>query len=211
MSRTPYFWVWAHSGAQNGSGRENPIWTCFVTATWQFWTKNGVKSAFLVGLRQNKAQKWWKHVKICFKRSFSVVLTHFGTHHSTQASSRGAWARMHTRQHFVILTSFELQNRPRPKKKERPFHSFLCAFSSFLGFILPKTDQICTFYANLVQKMTIFEAFGKFSLKNGVKSAFLVGFRQNKAQKWWKHVKICLKRSFSGVWVHLGPKSVSGA
>ena len=102
-------------------------------------------------------------------------------------------------------------SRIDPDPHERPYHSFLCVFSSFLGFILPKTDQNCTFYANLVQKMTIFEAFGKFWLKNGVKSALLVGFRQNKAQKWWKHVKICLKRSFSGVWVHLGPKSVSGA
>ena len=117
MSRTPFFGVWAHSWAQNGPGRENPIWTCFVTATWPFWTKNGVKSAFLVGLRQNKAQKWWKHVKTCLERPFSVALTHFGTHHSTQAPSRGAWARMHTRQHFVILTSFELQNRPRPQRK----------------------------------------------------------------------------------------------
>ena len=143
---------------------------------------------------------------------FSVVLTHFGTPHSTKASSRGAWAPMHTRQHFVILTSFELQNRPRPPPHERRFHSFLCVFFlPSLGFILPKTDQNCTFYGNLVQKMTIFETFGKFWLKNDVKSAFLVGFRQNKAQKWWKHVKICLKRSFSGVWVHLGPKSVSGA
>ena len=104
-------------GLKNGPGRENPIWTCFVTATWQFWTKYGVKTVFLVGLRQNKAQKWWKHVKICLERSFSVVLTHFGTHYSTQASARGAWARMYTRQHFVILTSFELQNRPRPKRK----------------------------------------------------------------------------------------------
>ena len=143
------------------------------------------------------------------KRSYSVVLTHFGTHHSTQASSRGAWARMHTRQHFVILTSFELQNRPRPPRKT--FSLIFMCFFIISGFYLPKYDQNCTFYANLVQKMTIFEAFGKFWLENGVKSAFLVGFRQNKAQKWWKHVKICLKRFFSGVWVHLGPKSVSGA
>ena len=78
MSRKPIFGVWGHSGAQNGPGRENPIWTCFVTATWQFWTKNGVKSAFLVGLRQNKAQKWWKHVKICLKRSFSGVWVYSG-------------------------------------------------------------------------------------------------------------------------------------
>ena len=127
MSRKPIFGVWGHSGAQNGPGRENPIWTCFVTATWQFWTKNGVKSAFLVGLRQNKAQKWWKHVKICLERSFSAVLIHFGTHHSTQASSRGAWARMDTRQHFVILTSFELQNRPRPKRETFAL-IFMCFF-----------------------------------------------------------------------------------
>ena len=95
--------------------------------------------------------------------------------------------------------------------KVRRFKYKIYPFSSFLGFILPKTAQNCTFYANLVQKMTIFEAFGKFWLKNGVKSAFLVSFRQNKSHKWWKHVKICLKRSFSWVWVHLGPKSVSGA
>ena len=160
MSRKPIFGVWGHSGAQNGPGRENPIWTCFVTATWQFWTKNGVKSAFLVGLRQNKAQKWWKHVKICLKRSFAVVLTHFGTHHSTQASSRGAWARMHTRQHFVTLTSFELQNRPRPPRKTLSL-IFMC-FSSFLGFILPKTDQNCTFNANVGQKMTILRHLENF-------------------------------------------------
>ena len=39
-------------------GAKNSIWICFATATWLFWTKNGVKSAFLVGLGQNKAQKW---------------------------------------------------------------------------------------------------------------------------------------------------------
>ena len=111
------------------------------------------------------------------------------------------------------ISSFSpiLSSRIDPDPHERPYHSFLCVFSSFLGFILPKTDQNCTFYANLVQKMTIFEAFGKFWLKNGVKSAFLVSFRQNKSHKWWKHVKICLKRSISWVWVHFGPKSVSGA
>ena len=187
MPRTPFFGVWAHSWAQNGPGRENPIWTCFVTATWQFWTKNGVKSAFLVGLRQNKAQKWWKHVKTCLERSFSVVLTHFGTHHSTQASSRGAWARMHTRQHFVILTSFELQNRPRPPRKT--FWLIFMCFFIIPGLYFAQTDQNCTFYANLVQKMTIFEAYGKFWLKNGVKSAFLVSFRQNKSHKYWSKTK----------------------
>ena len=92
--------------------------------------ENGVKSAFLVGLRQNKAQKWWKHIKICLKTSFSVVVTHFGTHYSTQASSRGAWARMYTRQHFVILTSFELQNRSR-----LPRMTFSLIFMCF--FIIP--------------------------------------------------------------------------
>ena len=140
MSRKPIFGVWGHSGAQNGPGRENPIWTCFVTATWPFWTKNGVKSAFLVGLRQNKVQKWWKHVKICQKWSFSVVLTHFGTHHSTQASSRGAWARMDTRQHFVILTSFELQNRPRPPRKTYSL-IFMCFFIIFWALFCPKPTR----------------------------------------------------------------------
>ena len=177
MSRTPFFGVWAHSWAENGPGRENPIWTCFVTATWQFWTKNGVKSAFLVGLRQNKAQKWWKHVKTCLERPFSVVLTHFGTHHSTQASSGLGCTRDRISSFWPLSSS-----RIDPDPHERPYHSFLCVFSSFLGFILPETDQNCTFYANSVQKMIIFEASGKFWLKNGVKSAFLIGFRQNKAK-----------------------------
>ena len=182
MSRQPIIGVWGHSEAQNGPGRENPIWTCFVTATWPFWTKNGVKSAFLVGLRQNKAQKWWKHVKTCLERPFSVVLTHFGTHHSTQASSRGAWARMHTRQHFVILTSFELQNRPRPPRKT--FSLIFMCFFIISGLYFAQNRPDLHFLCKFSEKMTIFEAFGKFWLKNGVKSAFLVGFRQNKAQKW---------------------------
>ena len=177
MFRKPIFGVWGHSGAQNGPGRENPIWTCFVTATWQFWTKNGVKSAFLVGLRQNKAQKWWKHVKTCLERPFSVVLTHFGTHHSTQASSRGAWARMHTRQHFVILTSFELQNRPRPQRKtfldifwrvfiisglyfaqNRPELHFLCKFSA-------KNDHFWGIWEILTQKWRKKCISGRFQAK----------------------------------------------
>ena len=146
-------WTWARKSNLN-----------FVTATWPFWTKNGVKSAFLVGLRQNKAQIWWKHVNICLKRPFSVVLTHFGTHHSTQVSSRGAWARMHTRQQFVILTSFEIPNRPRPPRKtlslifmcffiipglyfaqNRPELHFLCKFSG-------KNDHFWSIWEILTQK-----------------------------------------------------------
>ena len=159
MSRTPFFGVWAHSWAQNGPGRENPIWTCFVTATWQFWTKNGVKSAILVGLRQNKAQKGWKHVKICQKRSLSVVLTHFGTRHSTQACSRGAWARMHTRHYFVILTSFELQNRSRPPRKTFSL-IFMCFFiipGLYLAQNRPKLHFLCKFRAKNDQFWGIWE------------------------------------------------------
>ena len=37
-------------------------------------------------------------------------------------------------------------SRIDPDPHRRPFHSFLCIFSSFLGFILPQTDQKCTFY-----------------------------------------------------------------
>ena len=177
MSRTPFSGVWAHSWAQNGPGRENPIWTCFVTATWPFWTKNGVKSAFLVGLRQNKAQKSKTHVKTCLYRSFSVVLKHLALTTAPRLLPEvlGLGCTRGSISWFWPLAS----SRIDPDPHEKPFHSILCVFSSILGFILPKTDQNCTFYANLVQKMTIFEAFGKFWLKNGVKSAFLVGFRQN--------------------------------
>ena len=35
--RRPSSGVWGHSGAQNLCRREDPIRTCFVTATWQFW------------------------------------------------------------------------------------------------------------------------------------------------------------------------------
>ena len=135
---------WVILGSISIWAREFPMQTSFVTAIWTFWHRHLVKSTFLVGLRQNKAQKSRKHVKMCPLRSFSVVLTHFDTRHSTQASSRGAWARMHTRQHFVILTPFELQNRPRSPRKTFSL-IFYAFFSSFLGFILPKTDQKCTF------------------------------------------------------------------
>ena len=154
MSRTPFFGVWGHSGTPNGVGRENLIWTCFVTATWQFWTKNDVKSSFLVGLRQNKAQKSRKHVKIFpkAKKLVLVVLTHFDTHYSTQASSRSAWARMHMRQHFVIFASFELQNRPRPPRKAFPL-----IFMSFVNH----------FWALFCPRPTRIALFSKFSAKNG--------------------------------------------
>ena len=84
------------------------VWSKYDQATWQFWAQNDVKSVYLVGLRQNNAQKWRKHAKICVGRSISVVWTHYDTSYSTLASSRGAFARMHMRQKFVILTCFEL-------------------------------------------------------------------------------------------------------
>ena len=182
MFRKPILGVWGHSGAQNGPGRENPIWTCFVTATWQFWTENGVKMHFWsvwgkIKPRNDENTSKWKHVKICLERPFSVVLTHFGTHHSTQASSRGAWARMHTRQHFVILTSFELQNRPRPPRKalslifmcffiipglyfaqNRPELHFLCKFSA-------KNDHFWGIWEILTQKWRKKCISGQFQAK----------------------------------------------
>ena len=149
MSRQPIIGVWGHSEAQNGTGRENSIWIEFLMATWQFWTKNGIKSAFSVGFRQNTAQKSRNHVKICPQSPFSIVLTHFCTPHSTQGSSRGASAWIHTRQHFVILISSELQNGLGPPRKtlsdifwrvfmisglyfaqNRPELHFLCKFSA---------------------------------------------------------------------------------
>ena len=158
LSRQPIIGVRGHSEAQNGPGRENSIWIEFLTATWQFWTKNGLKSAFLVGLRQNKAQKSRNHVKICPQRFFLIVLTHFGTPHSTQGSSRGASAWIHTRQHFVILISSELQNGLGPPRKTLSdifWRDFMIS-GLYKAFILPKTDQNCTFYANLVPKNAIF-------------------------------------------------------
>ena len=52
MFRKPFSGVWSHSGAQTGCGREITIWTCFqcfVTATWKFWIKNGVKKKWISG------------------------------------------------------------------------------------------------------------------------------------------------------------------
>ena len=66
-----------------------------------------------------------------------------------------------------------------PDPREKPIHSFL----SFLGLILPITDQKFTSYATLGQKMTIFEAFGILWVEDGVKRAFQVGLRQNKAPR----------------------------
>ena len=35
--------------------------------------------------------------------------------------------------------------------REKPLGTYFDVFSSFLGFILPQTDQKCTFYTFLVQ------------------------------------------------------------
>ena len=151
MSRTPFFGVWAHSWAQNGPGRENPIWTCFVTATWPFWTKNGVKSAFLVGLRQNKAQKWWKRVKRCLKRSFSVVLTYFlalTTAPRLLPEVLGLGCTRDSISSFWPLSS----SRIDPDPHERPLHSFSCVFFIISGLYLaqnrPELHFLCKFSAN---------------------------------------------------------------
>ena len=115
----------------------------------------GVKSAFLVILRQNKA-----------KKSLGV-LNHFDTPHSTQAYSRGACARMPTRQHFIILTSFALQNRPRTPRKscsDTFRHGFIV---SGLYFSLNRPEM--HIYANLEQNMIFFDAFAKFWPENDSK------------------------------------------
>ena len=41
---------------------------------------------------------------------------------------------------------------PRPQK-ERPFKTYFDVFLSFLGFILPQTDQKCTFYVIFSSKL----------------------------------------------------------
>ena len=83
---------------------------------------------------------------------------------------------------FIISGLYFAQNRPE-------FH-FLCKFSA-------KNDHFWVIWKILTQKWRKKCISGRFEAK--------------KAQKWWKHVKICLKRFFSGVWIHLGPKSVFGA
>ena len=95
-----------------------------------------------------------------------------------------------------------VSSRIDPDPLGKSFHLFSCVFTSFLGVILPKTDQRCTFNANLEQKKTIFEAFGKLWEKTSVKNAFLAGFGQSEAQISRKYVEIRLKGPFSGVWVH---------
>ena len=182
MSRQPIIGVWGHAEAQNGPGREDSIWIEFLTATWQFWTKNGLKSAFLVGLRQNKAQKSRNHVKICPQRFFLIVLTHFGTPHSTQGSSRGASAWIHTRQHFVILISSELQNGLGPPRKtlsdifwrvfmisglyfaqNRPELHFLCKFSAKKCHFLGIWNN---YYSKMAYKVHFWSISGKLTHKN---------------------------------------------
>ena len=96
---------------------------------------------------------------------------------------------------WPLRRKFELTLRARnrfwsqmdPDPRERPFKTYFDVFLSFLGFILPETDQKCTFYA-------IFESKFPRCLKNDhflhwicIKSALLVGFGQNKAQEWWKN------------------------
>ena len=63
------------------------------------------------------------------------------------------------------------------------FREIFCGeFSTSLALYCPRTEQKSTFYADLEQKVTVFEAFGNFKTNNGVKSALLVGLRQNKTK-----------------------------
>ena len=182
MSRQPIIGVWGHAEAQNGPGRENSIWIEFLTATWQFWTKNGLKSAFSVGLRQNKAQKSRNHVKICPKRLFFDSFDSFWHSHSTQGSSRGASAWIHTRQHFVFLISSELQNGLGPPRKtlsdifwrvfmisglyfaqNRPEVHFLCKFSAKKCHFLGIWNN---YYSKMAYKVHFWSISGKLTHKN---------------------------------------------
>ena len=110
---------------------------------------------------------------------------------------RDAYARMPTRRYSVILNN--LSSRIDPHSRERPFnHSLMCFHHIWDSFFSEPTRN---------PLFTYLESFEKKWLK----SAFLVGFGQNKAQKSRKHAKIYPWESFSGVWVHLGWKLGFGA
>ena len=103
-----------------------------------------MKIAILVGFGQNKAQKWWKTYINEWKGlswgSGSILELERGqndemlsrVHPSPSTSGRGLGA----------MTSVKMCQDYR----ERPLGTYFDVFSWFLGFILPQTDQKCTFY-----------------------------------------------------------------